>query len=90
MGETGIDYVLEFGGLRSDRRGDVRVCMAEEVGPPARDGIKVTPAVKAFEPGAAATSHRQQRQFVAVFPHLGAWVPNDGEVAGKEGGNIAL
>jgi hypothetical protein len=90
VGEAGVDHVFQLRRLRADGGSDVRMGMAEEVGPPAGDGIQPARAVQAFEPGAAAAPDRQQGQLAAVLAHLRAGVPDHGEVAGEEGLDAAL
>lgn len=84
MGEAGQQYVFQRARLFGDGGGDARLAMAVDIGPPARHRIKVAPAIGADQPRAFAAHDRHQWQQVGVFAHLGARVPDRGEITGNE------
>ncbi|MNS79373.1 hypothetical protein D3C72_1130260 [compost metagenome] len=81
MAEAGQHHLLQLSGLGGDGTTNARLGVAEQVGPPAADGVQVAVAVVIDQPGAFATGDRHQRQRVRMLAHLRARVPQHLEVA---------
>jgi len=81
MRAAGQDHLLQRAGLPADGRGDARLGVAVQVGPPAADAVEDAPAVEPHQPCALAALHRKQRQRMRVLAHLRAGMPEHGQVA---------
>ena len=81
MRAAGQDHLFEAARLARDRPGDARLGMAVQVHPPAAHRVQRAAAVVAHQPGPLAARHRQQRQHVGVFAHLGAGMPEHRKIA---------
>jgi len=64
--------------------------VAEQVGPPAGNGVQVAAPVATHQPRAFATCNGQQRQRAGVLAHLGARMPQHGQVALAPTGRVGL
>ncbi len=80
MGEAAEHDVIELVELFLQPRHDVRMAVAEDVGPPGTDRVEIALALEILEPHALCRFHRHQRQPLVVL-HLGAGVPDVGEGA---------
>ena len=75
MAEPGQQDMLELLRLAGDPAADVGIGMAEEVDPPAADGIEIAPSVEIVKPDPLGTLDGDQGEGFMVF-HLGAGVPD--------------
>ncbi|MCY1422362.1 hypothetical protein D9M71_380390 [compost metagenome] len=72
--------MLQLVDLVLDALVDARIGVAEDVDPPGADGIQVAFALEVFQPDPFAAADGHDRQAFVIF-HLGAGVPEHGEVA---------
>lgn len=75
MGAASEHDVLDFSELICECRIDDRVCVAEQVGPPGRAGVKITLAVGVNEPRPFPRRDWEHRRGLMML-HLRAGVPN--------------
>ena len=75
MGGARQHHVFDFAELVDDGRINARIAVAEQIDPPAGNGIQVAVSVLIDQPRALAARNRQWRRGLQVF-HLGAGMPD--------------